>query len=694
MKISKDQPWQDSAREFCAAIDWTRPELARLEFAAAHAAGDDGAAAPGLVGHLRRRESPRLGYSRDYVKRLRESAPQEWRDAAGRSFDAALQRDLLMPYHGNAFAALGAETVLLAATPERCRRLAEHVVEDRARWTEGYWGVTHSIGDLLRFLWPLEECSDADLVPIFSWLLAKSGVEWRDARTWDEACLGTQGHNWWAHTFFGFWMLGAFFPEFKGADRFAALSGDYLERELTVLFEEDGWSREGSPGYHHFAAGALMAFAHLAELNGVVLSETVRNRLRTIADAGWRLMAPDGDFPLFGDHVRAAAYQGFHGQLLPVSHPCAVLRRRAARFDLPVTKFVAEALDPRWRAPYGGMLPDDGEDLLPAYRRVAVQPPPACDTCLPRTGYYVMRRDWTPAADYVALNAGTVGSRITSHKHADVFNFELYSRGRRILVDNGYGTVAEERKDDRVRMWRVGSSAHNVATVDGADQVPVVREFLFGATVVPTVDAWRSEAAFAYFSGAHEGYIRPPIGVSAVRRKLFYLRGKYWILLDRFTAAAGDEHTYQLHFHLNTPVVLGQEGRVTTQGAGGNLLMVPVPGASGAATLEANPYPIEGYENPQHLCYTRQTRGNDLFVTLLVPFENESVPEVEVSLLDVEADARTLSPWEATALSITIDGHRDVYFDQHMHWNLPWKAGGIAGQGRLFHSAAAGASGH
>lgn len=34
----------------------------------------------------------------------------------------------------------------------------------------------------------------------------------------------------------------------------------------------------------------------------------------------------------------------------------------------------------------------------------------------------------------------------------------------------------------------------------------------------------------------------------------------------------------------------------------------------------------------------------------------------------------------------TSDGERDVYFVQHMHWNLPREAGGREGNGRLYHS--------
>ncbi|MHB9024581.1 MAG: heparinase II/III family protein [Armatimonadota bacterium] len=670
----------DVARELCARINWERPELAQLYDK------DVLVAAGGFIRHLRAREVPRPGYTKEYVSRLRASVTPEETAAARERWEAALRDDLLMPYHGNALAALGAETILIAATPDLCRRSAARAMEYRGRWREGFFGVTDSIIDVIRYLFPLEECADIDLLPMLGWLLAKADIEWSEARAWSETTLGTSGHNWWAHTFKGFFLIGLLLPEIQGLERFRVLAEDYFERELSILFTDDGWTKEGSPGYQEFALGSLLGIAHMAELNGIILPERVRERLRTIVDAGWRLLAPDGEFPVFSDFVRASAYMGFHGSGLPESHPCMILRRRAARFSLSEAKYVAEALQPEWRAPYGAILPDEGEDMLAAYRRLIPVAPAGTETSLPGGGFYVMRQDWTPRADYAAIIAGSLGSRVTSHRHADLFSFELYARGRRILVDNWYGPPIEERDNDAVRMWRVSTAAHNTVTIDGQDQVPITGEFSYGGVTIPTVDDWRSAPDYAYFSGVHEGYLRLPSPVTGARRKLFYLRGGYWILLDRFTAPGEAEHEYGLHFHLKVPSTLRDDGSVLTTGEGGNLLILPVPGACGTPTLEPNPYPVERYENPDHLCYTHRQQGNILLATLLVPFTGVEPPAVKVRLLDVAGDERIFDPWEVTGLEITVDGRRDIYVDQHMQWNLPWTCGGYTGSGRVFHS--------
>jgi hypothetical protein len=678
------------AQFLCEQVDWSRPELAETDFAAAWRGGHSLEAALGLIRHLRGRETPVLGYTGAYVAELRAGASAAERETAGRYWEEAHARELLRPVHLNTYWDLGPETVILAATTDRCRRLAEKVLASRDRWAEGLWGVVHATVDLIRWLWRVPECAGEDLLPLFGWLLTKARVEWAESRAWDETILGTSGHNWWAHTFLGFFMLGLFFPEFTGAERFRALGGDYLDREVDILFDEDGWSKEGAPGYSLFAAGNLLRWAEMAERNGRVVADRTRAKLRRMAEAGWRLLAPDGDYPVFGDSGRPTAEQSARA---PEPASLTELRRRAARFSLPEAKWVAEALSPDWQPPYGGLLAEEGRNLLPAYRRVPTVAPPAPDTALRHSGFYVMRSDWTPRADYLALVAGPLGERVTSHQHADRLGFELYARGRRLLVDNWYGPSGDPVYDPQARMWRVGSAAHNVCTVDGQDHVPVVASFLMGETILPTVDDWRAERDYAYFSGVHEGYLRLPQKVTAWRRKLFYLRGQYWIMLDRFTAPGEAEHEYQLHFHLNAPSELQADGRLLTQGAGGNLLILPVPGAAGEAALAPNPWPVADYENPDHLTYTHRARGNWLFATLMVPFTDDETPEVSVEALPVQADERAVSsgetavsPWEITALAVTINGRRDVYVDQHMQWNLPWQAGGYQGEGRVFHS--------
>jgi hypothetical protein len=294
-----------------------------------------------------------------------------------------------------------------------------------------------------------------------------------------------------------------------------------------------------------------------------------------------------------------------------------------------------------------------------------------------------MRNAWSPQADWLCIDAGPRGNLVSSHDHASICHLLLYSQGRPILIDNGSGPYG----DSPARLWRVGSAAHNVVTVDGQHQVPFTEEFRWQMPVCPTIDAWYATPEYAYFSGVHEGYARLPHPLPGSRRKVLYVRGDYWIVLDRFTTSyrcADAPHTYEQHFHLGVPAELREDGRVMTTGAGGNLLIMPVPGACGEATLTPNPYPLDGYSNPSHLCYTTSAAGNVLLATVLAPFPDERIPTMEIEWVPVRADGRELSRWEATGLAITLNGRCALYVDLHMEWTLPWQAGEHQGTTRMF----------
>ena len=666
-----DTDWRSMCAGLVEHADWDIPAL--REVAGQHSSAEPVEMALALVGYLRHRSTPVLAYTPAYIHARRAAATPAQCAAARERLQAQLEKDTPFAARPGLFRTLSAEDLHLGATPELCARIAECAAEARASWGEWIWWQTNSFCHLLHALWPLEECADHDLVPLLGWMLAGLRTEWSGAKDWHENLLSADGHNYFVTTYGGFALAGLFFPEFRVARPFQAFWPDYLVHETLRLMQPDGFTRERA-GYHYGTAAELMAYAHLAEINGMALPAEYTARLREIAAAGtWKLVTPNGNIPMNGDTGACHAR---------MRNDCASLRLMAAAYALPEGKFVAESLtadQPAWQPPYAQWLPHYGQNVWPAYRQLAPHAPPSADTCLPQSGYYVMRTDWSAAADYCFIDAGTRGNRVTSHDHAAIFNLEVMSRGEWVLIDNNSGHYG----DNPARMWRVGSFAHNVATVDEEHHLPLVTEWLFGACVHPTVEHWQNAENYAYFSGIHEGYSRLTDPVIC-RRKVFYLRGGYWILLDRFTAAGA--HAYTQHFHLAKPAHLLEDGRVMTSGAGGNLLIVPVPGAAGTALLEPNPYPLEGYDNPDHLCYTQTATGNALLATVLVPFLDDNVPAVAVSLADIEADGRMLDPWEATGLAITVNGRRDHYLDTHLSWNLPWRMGDYTGTARLFHS--------
>lgn len=669
-----------------ANLDGTFPEVAPILAKAERGLRRE--AALDFVAFLRRRRTPRPEWSRARIRRLRIQAGEKARRAARERFERAW----LAPPVGARLLTLRSHLsdtdLILGAPPDLGERLAARLGRDRERWGKGGWGTTLNIVELLRRMLCLPECRDDALLPPLAWLIAQLPAEWSWARTWSEAVLGHSGHNWWLHTFLGFFKAGLYFPQIRGFARFRSLGSAFFEREALLLLERDGFTRERS-GYHYGTAAQFFEFRDLADEFGFRLSDAFHARLQAAAEAEWKVRTPTGDLPHWGDGF--AGYASLEPALADSSRGgrpgraplCRALRLAAARFALPEAKFVAEALHPDDPPAVSGGLWLDGRDWAPAYAKLKAAPPPLPDTALPETGYYFMRQDWTPHSDWLGIEAGPTGSIVTSHDHVDLFALELYSRGRPVLLDNGAGPYG----DSPERVWRLGGASHNTVTVDGQDPVPLRNEWRRKGSTTPVVDSWISRPSFAYFSGGHEGYLHLPEPVASVRRKVFYLRGLYWIVLDRFVPETEAEHVYTLHFHVPDPSRLMGNGRLVTSGKNGRLLVAPVPGLSGEAALEPCPHPLEGYANPMHLTYSRRGRGPQLFATLLVPFMNGERPAVSVQGKTVECDGRQLEPWEATGLVIRHNDRQDVYFDQHMAWNLPWRLAGQAGETRLFHSA-------
>jgi hypothetical protein len=673
MESTLESQYLTIAGELCAATDWTRPELTGLQ-----RADDPLASALALVRHLRARNAPKMGYTAEYVAALRVNATPEFRQTA----EEEIHRLLRVPFLGGDFPDgrgtllhCRAEVLHAVATLEDYDLYANCVAASHANWSKA---AHHTIMYLTRYLqivWEVAECTDEAVLPLLGFLVTRMYQEWDGSKRWGEVMLGTQGHNWYVAQYGATWKAAFLFPEFAGFEKWQALFPHYFEREMRLLLLPDGFTHETSVAYHSGTMDLFLDCVHIAALNGRQLSPAFMEKLYKGYEIEWKLFCPDGGMPPFGDCWFRGPYYLDRARSI------------AALLGMPEAKWLAEAFDPDGWSPFGPMMietlhyPSVGEDLTPAYQALDARPPATLDTTLPDSGYYVMRVGWTRASDYAAIEAAAKGNLITSHGHGAIFDLLLYAKGRQITVGNGKGPDGVE---DPERSWRHQTMSHTVAVVDDTHHLPLRSVYRFNGVVIPTVDEWISEDAFAYFSGVHEAYERLEHKVTGARRKLFYLRGGYWVLIDRFTAASPEHrHTYQQRFQLGVPSRILAGNRVVTEGEGGNLLFVPL---FGDAKVELCPYPLEeDYANPDQLTFTQTRDGSGLFVTLMVPFTG-AMPSVEMALAAVTADERAVNPFEITGLEIVIDGQRDVYVDTHMHWNLPWHCAEFAGEERLFHS--------
>ncbi|MCX5661236.1 MAG: heparinase II/III family protein [Planctomycetota bacterium] len=695
--VTRESPEVSVARILCEHVDWSRPDLKQSACAAAWRNGRAEAAALEFVRHLRRRATPHMGYTKQFVAQLRAHATPAFRAKARAEIDSLLGGGFLggsYPDGRGTLLAVRPEVLQLAAEKKHFDLFARILTSRRQGWGAA---ATHTSVNVLRFMqaaWPLEECSDEALIPVLGFLAKTHRSQWEGAKTWDDASHG-QAHNWWAYEFSGSWKASLLFPELAGFAKFAALFPDNFEREARLLFFPDGFTREVSTSYHIGTVDIFFEIARVARLNGLTLSPAFHQRLRAAAEVEWKLMQPDGNYPAFGDCFNDGP------------HVLERARSMAAIGGIPECKFLAESLDAARPSNFGAMMveelnyPGIGEDLRPAYDALQARAPAEVDQALEQSGYYAMRQDWSAKADYAAVEASPRGRIDTSHGHSAIFDLRLCARGRAILVGNGKGP---DDHGSPPRLWRVSAASHSCAIADGEEPVPLRSVYRFAREVAPVVVDWQSRPGHAYFHGTHEAYNNIANPVRAAHRKLFYLRGKYWILLDRFVSGVQDAaHVYRQFFQVGVPSRLETDGRCVTSGAGGNLVFMPINvgggvagrGAGGGAgvgtPVESSksrcPFPLEGYPVTEQLCYTHRAAGHGLLATLLLPFTGEPPPNVSARMVPIEADDRLLSPQEATAIEITFAGERHLYVDFHAHWHLPWRCAGLSGATRLFHSA-------
>ncbi|MHC4886201.1 MAG: heparinase II/III domain-containing protein, partial [Planctomycetota bacterium] len=489
--MTTDSRMQEAAEIILAKIDETHPEAAA--FVAPSGGSDPVERAARFIAYLRARQAPNLGYPREMVDGLIAKASEEDRQRAREALKETLNERFTGGVHHIKVSTAEPATLFIGGDEDFCREFADYILSIREHWDGGSWGITCSIGKVLRRLFVLPTCPDEALIPLLARLIVKLKQEWEWARTWDGTTLGDTGHNWWLHTFFGFYQAGVLFPELKGYSRFISLGQGWIEREARMLFEVDGYTKERAAGYQYGSILHLINAATFAMANGVTFSDGFQERMKDVAATTWKLLAPNGDRPRTGDC----------GYVHEVPSDLAAMRSTAALLGISEAKYVAEALDPDWQPPHPGYLPGWGENLWQAYQDLpAREPSPvSADTALETSGYYCMRQNWTPHSDWMCIDAGARGPMITSHDHAAIFSFELYSHGTPILIDNCSGPYA----DEPVRLWRMGTSSHNTTTVDGMDQVTIPTQWRKRDAVHPWVNDWIMDPEYAYFGGAHEG---------------------------------------------------------------------------------------------------------------------------------------------------------------------------------------------
>jgi Heparinase II/III-like protein/Heparinase II/III N-terminus len=370
-----------------------------------------------------------------------------------------------------------------------------------------------------------------------------------------------------------------------------------LHRNLLTDVRRDGVHREHSTHYHMTALRSFLGARENANRFGLDFPASYNERLEKACEFLLHVQRPDGLIPALSD-----ADTGNYSDLLELA---AVIFNRS--------DFL-----------YAATAGNDGK------------PPRATSTSFPEGGYYIQRSGWGEGATqftderYLVFDCGPLGDG--GHGHYDLLNIEVAANGKPLIIDPGRFTYADDEEHWRRRFK--STAAHNTVCIDDLDQVPYHR----GKPKCPFAQARLRERFTEPGLDMLCGEVRSPAYETIHTRRLFFVAGEYWLVIDSLRGHL--PHRFDLRFHL-TPAALNR------------CSLINAPGNSGIRTPELvllfapdrQPALSDGWVSPLYgvkelapvVSIVSQGQTNADFFTLIVPRKpGAPLPRLIVQFTDLD----------------------------------------------------------
>ena len=348
--------------------------------------------------------------------------------------------------------------------------------------------------------------------------------------------------NWIAIEMDGLSKLAMAWPEFTESEEWVAYAIQNMTAQIDQQVYPDGAQKELTSHYHKVTAGRFESLSDQLRKNGQKPSphmlETAMGMWNYIAYT----MRPDGHGLLNND--------------ADLDYNRKSITPRAKEFDRPDWLYIATNGEQ-------GKAPDS---------------PPS--RMFPWAGHLIIRNGWDADAHWAFFDVGPYG---LAHQHRDKLHLSVAAFGRDLLVDAG-----RYRYRSEWQRYFVGSPSHNVILVDGKQQEP----YDTVAEKPLPEGSWHITPEFDYARGTFDGGYEGLEGTASHTRAVFYVRDRFWIVVDR--VATDRPRTIQTlwHFHPDCTVAMERLAAASADAGRGNLRIVP----SGAIPWDATI--VKGQEKP------------------------------------------------------------------------------------------------
>ncbi len=248
----------------------------------------------------------------------------------------------------------------------------------------------------------------------------------------------------------------------------------------------------------------------------------------------------------------------------------------------------------------------------------------------PWAGQGIMRDGWDRNAQWAFFDMGPLGA---GHYHFDKLHLSVRAGGRELLLDAGsYGYL-----NDPFRAYVVSTKGHNTLLVDGAGQKPYEK-----VGTAPITGQHVITKDYDYFRGTFDGGYENVEGTVTHTRAVVYLRGEYWVVVDKIVTDRPRRITALWHLAADSAAGLDGLDAVTFDKGKENLRITPAGEHSWElAIVKGQREPeFQGWSSPGYnaivpsptAVYTTSIPGNTVFVWVLTPGRN-TVPRPDVRIV-------------------------------------------------------------
>jgi len=336
------------------------------------------------------------------------------------------------------------------------------------------------------------------------------------------------GNNWLTMEISALATVATNFPEYKESNEWLEYSIETMTESMKDQVYSDGVQTELTSHYHNVSLSNFDLFKDICDNANRTLpdffNQTIENMYSYIAHVvrpdGFRILNNDGDRGSDRDRIL----------------------KGAKKFNQPGWEYIITNGK-------SGTEPSDG----PSY-------------FYPWAGQLISRSGYDADAHWSFFDIGPWGS---GHQHNDKLHISISAYGRDLLVDAGrFAYTGEVAR--KFRPYARGSAGHNVILIDSKGQKggPTHAKEPIGNSHFKITDD------FDYASNSFDRFIDVDGEVKHIR-SVFYVRGEFWVVVDRIITDKPRKIDALWHWHPES-VVEKDNLIVKTNNKKGNLAVIPV----------------------------------------------------------------------------------------------------------------------